>query len=134
VRTSEEVAKIRTGYNLNQGVKAIIVRVKISESNKKFVMLVLPGDLRFDNAKIKSIFTAKDVRFATEQEVSEITNGIQVGGVPLFGNLFGLEVIVNPKLLENEKIVFNAGDRRFSVAMFSKDYVALVNPQITSIT
>ena len=65
VRTSEEVAKIRTGYNLNQGVKAIIVRVKISESNKKFVMLVLPGDLRFDNAKIKSIFTAKYVRFAT---------------------------------------------------------------------
>ena len=45
VRTSEEAAKIRPGYDLNQGAKAMIVKVKISESNKKFVMLVLPGDL-----------------------------------------------------------------------------------------
>jgi len=133
VRTSEEAAKIRPGYDLNQGAKAMIVRVKISESNKKFVMLVLPGDLRFDNSKVKNIFGAKDVRFATESEISEITKGVQVGGVPPFGNLFGLEVIADPKLFENEKIIFNAGDRRFSIAMFSKDYEAVVKPQITSI-
>ena len=133
VRTSEEAAKIRPGYDLNQGAKAMIVRVKISESNKKFVMLVLPGDLRFDNSKVKNIFGAKDIRFATESEISEITKGVQVGGVPPFGNLFGLEVIADPKLFENEKIIFNAGDRRFSIAMFSKDYEAVVKPQITSI-
>ena len=133
VRTSEEAAKIRPGYDLNQGAKAMIVRVKISESNKKFVMLVLPGDLRFDNSKVKNIFGAKDIRFATESEISEITKGVQVGGVPPFGNLFGLEVIADLKLFENEKIIFNAGDRRFSIAMFSKDYEAVVKPQITSI-
>ena len=133
VRTSEEAAKIRPGYDLNQGAKAMIVRVKISESNKKFVMLVLPGDLRFDNSKVKNIFGAKDIRFATESEILEITKGVQVGGVPPFGNLFGLEVIADPKLFENEKIIFNAGDRRFSIAMFSKDYEAVVKPQITSI-
>lgn len=133
VRTSEEAAKIRPGYDLNQGAKAMIVRVKISGSNKKFVMLVLPGDLRFDNSKVKNIFGAKDIRFATESEILEITKGVQVGGVPPFGNLFGLEVIADPKLFENEKIIFNAGDRRFSIAMFSKDYEAVVKPQITSI-
>ena len=133
VRTSEEAAKIRQGYDLNQGAKAMIVRVKISESNKKFVMLVLPGDLRFDNSKVKNIFGAKDIRFAAESEISEITKGIQVGGVPPFGNLFGLEVIADPKLFKNKKIIFNAGDRRFSIAMFSKDYESVVKPQITSI-
>lgn len=134
VSTSEEAAKIRTGYSLHQGAKAMIVRLKISESNRKFVMLVLPADLRFDNTKVKDIFSAKDIRFATEEEVSVITKGVQPGGVPPFGNLFGLEVIVDPKLLENEKIVFNAGDRCFSVAMKSQDYKILVNPEILSIT
>ena len=107
VRTSEEAAKIRTGYSLHQGAKAMIVRVKISEKHRKFVMLVLPADLRFDNAKVKDFFHAKDIRFATEEEVSEITKGVQPGGVPPFGNLFELEVVVDPKLLDNEKIVFN---------------------------
>lgn len=102
VRTSEEAAKIRTGYSLHQGTKAIVVRVKKSESDKKFVMLVFPADLRFDNDKVKALFEAKDIRLATEQEVFNLTDGVQVGGVPPF---------------ENEKIVFNAGDRRFSMAM-----------------
>jgi len=134
VITSEEAAKIRTGYSLHQGAKAMIVRIKISEADKKFVMLVLPANLRFDNVKVKTIFKAKDIRLATEEEISNLTDGVQIGGVPPFGNLFGLEVIVDPKLLENEKIIFNAGDRRFSVAMLSKDYQTLVNPQIGSIT
>lgn len=37
VRTSEEAAKIRPGYTLKQGAKALIVRVKKSETDKKFV-------------------------------------------------------------------------------------------------
>lgn len=132
VFTSEEAAKVRIGYSLQQGAKAIIVRVKITNTEKKFAMLVMPGDKRFDTEKVKLLFGAKDIRFATTDEVSSITNGIQTGGVPPFGNLFNLEVIIDPKLLENEKIIFNAGDRRFSVAMKSEDYKKLVNPKIES--
>lgn len=133
VRTSEEAAKIRNGYTIHQGAKALIVRVKISNVNKKFMMLVFPGDLRFDTSKIKQLFSAKDVRFATEEEVLQLTNGIQPGGVPPFGNLFNLEVIVDPSLLQNEKIVFNAGDRSFSIGMKSADYKMIVSPKVEKI-
>ena len=133
VRTSEEAAKIRDGYDLHLGAKALIVRVKITNSDRKFVMLVFPGDMRFNTEKIKLLFKAKDVRFATEEEVSEITNGIQPGGVPPFGNLFGLEVVVDPALLQNEKIVFNAGDKSFSIGMKSDDYKSIVQPRVETI-
>jgi len=134
VRTSEEAAKTRTGYTLQQGAKAMIIRVKKSESDKKFVMLVFPGSLRFDNDKVKLFFGAKDIRFATEEEISNLTGGVQPGGVPPFGNLFELEVVTDPKLFKNEKIVFNAGDRSFSIAMKSQDYKKLVNPEVLDIT
>jgi Ala-tRNA(Pro) deacylase len=134
VRTSEEAAGTRPGYSLHQGAKAIIVRIRRSESQKKFVVLVFPADLRFDKEKVKTLFGARVVRFATESEITTLTGGVQVGGVPPFGNLFGLEVVADPKLFENEKIVFNAGDRRFSVAMRSADYDKLVNPMVESIT
>lgn len=130
VRTSEEAARTRPGYTLHQGAKAMIVRVK--NPQPKFVMLVLPADLRFDNAKVKTLLGAKDLRFASEEEIGEITGGVQPGAVPPFGNLFGLEVVADPALFENEKIVFNAGDRCFSVAMKSVDYKQLVAPQVTS--
>lgn len=134
VRTSEEAAKIRTGYTLHQGAKAMIVRVKNNELDKKFVMLVFPADFKFDNNKVKRALGIKDIRFATEEEVSSITGGVKLGGVPPFGNMFGLEVIVDPKLLENEKIIFNAGDRCFSIAMKANDFRVLVNPKILAIT
>ncbi|TRZ51222.1 hypothetical protein D4R99_04645, partial [bacterium] len=129
VLTSEEAAKTRPGYSLHQGAKALIIRVKKSSEDKKFVMLVVPADLKFNNQKVKGIFDAKDIRFATEEEIKMLTNGVQIGAVPPFGNLFNLEVLVDPRLFEIEKIVFNAGDRRFSVAMKSEDFKKIVNPR-----
>lgn len=134
VRTSEEAAKTRVGYSLHQGAKAMIVKVKGPTFGEKFVMLVLPADLRFDTNKVKALLNARETRFATEGEITQITGGVQIGGVPPFGNLFGLEVCADPALFGNEKIVFNAGDRRFSVAMKSSDYRRLVKPQEAVIT
>ncbi len=133
VRTSEEAAKIRSGYNLSQGAKALIVRLKYSKNENKFVMLVLPGDARFDKQKVTETVKTKDIRFATETEVLEITSGVELGGVPPFGNIFGLEVFVEPSLLQHEKIIFNAGDRRFSIAMKTEDYLTIVQPKIVRI-
>jgi prolyl-tRNA editing enzyme YbaK/EbsC (Cys-tRNA(Pro) deacylase) len=134
VRTSEEAAKLRPDYAMKQGAKAIIARVKEPGVGKKFVMFVLPADRKFDPVKIKENFKLNDLRFATEEEVAKITDGVLPGGVPPFGNLFGLEVIMDKGVLDNEKIVFNAGDRCFSVAMKSTDYVTLVKPKTGSIT
>ncbi|MFT5036635.1 MAG: Ala-tRNA(Pro) deacylase [Candidatus Azotimanducaceae bacterium] len=137
VRTSEEAAATRPEYTINQGAKALIVRVKLKnvskEEEKKFIQIVVPGDARFNPKKVRSVLNVKDVRFATEEEVGEITNGIVPGGVPPFGNLFGLEVVVEAVLLENDEIIFNAGDRRFSIAMKSADYLRVVQPKVLDI-
>lgn len=134
VRTSEEAARVRTAYTLHEGAKAMIIRVKNSEEDKRFVMLVFPADLKFDSKKVKQSSNTKGVRLATEQEVFSITGGVELGGVPPFGNLFGLEIIADPKLFENEKMIFSAGDRRFSIAMKSEDYRRLVTPSLATIT
>ena len=135
VRTSEEAAKLRPEYTLSQGAKALIVRIKKRAGGGKFfAMFIVPGDIKFDIKKAKELFNAKDIRFATEDEVSEITNGVKVGGVPPFGNLFGLEVYADSKVLDNDKIIFNAGDKRVSIAIDPADYAKLVSPEVVEIT
>jgi Ala-tRNA(Pro) deacylase len=133
VRTSEEASKIRTGYTIEQGAKALITRVREPSMGKKFVMFVVPGNKRFDTAKIKISTGLVDLRFASEAEVAEITQGVLPGGVPPFGNLFGLEVFVDQSLFNNEKIVFNAGDKSYSIAMKADDYKKIVNPVVADI-
>jgi prolyl-tRNA editing enzyme YbaK/EbsC (Cys-tRNA(Pro) deacylase) len=133
VRTSEEASKLRLGYTISQGAKTIIVRVREPGIGKKFVMLIIPGDKKFDPVKVRENFKLSDLRFATEAEVDKITGGVLPGGVPPFGNLFGLDVIADNEVFKNEKIVFNAGDKSFSVAMLSADYARLVKPKTGSI-
>jgi hypothetical protein len=73
------------------------------------------------------------MRVLAHTVVGGLTGGILPGGVPPFGNLFNLPVIADPALFENEKIIFNAGDRRFSVAMRAADYKRIVKPEVVEI-
>lgn len=134
VRTSEEAARIRPKYTLGQGAKALVLKVSLPNEGGSFVMAVLPANLKLDSKKLEKLLNVKSISFAAEGEVLGITNGVQVGGVPPFGNLFNLKVYADEKLFDNEKIVFNAGDRRFSVAMKSADYKTLVSPAVVSIS
>ena len=132
VRTSAEAAQTRPGYSQRHGAKAMIV--KTYRQADDFVMLVFPAHLKFDSKKVKHSLESKNLRFATPEEVGDISGGVLPGAVPPFGHLFNMPVIADPKLFDNEKIVFNAGDRRFSIAMTSLDYKLLANPTLTPIT
>lgn len=132
VRTSEEAASLRNGYTLSQGAKAIIITAKYSKNDRRYVMLVLPGDKRINGKKVRKVIGAKSFSFATEEEVLKVTGGVLPGGVPPFGNIFDIPVYVDESLGENQRIVFNAGDRSYSIGMNYSDFVNIVNPILTS--
>lgn len=133
VTTSEQAAQVRTGYTLKQGAKALIIRYVDENKTATFTMLVIPGDKRLNNAKVKKLLNTKDMRFANAEEIDKVTSGVKIGGIPPFGNLFGLQVYVDKSVFENEKIIFNAGDQRVSIGMRSGDYTKLVQPQLADI-
>lgn len=128
VTTSEEAALTRPGYTLEQGAKALVVKIEKRSKETEFCMLILPAHLKLDSKKARRALDIKSLRFASEEEILTLTHGVQRGAIPPFGNLFGIKVYVDPLLFTNEKIVFNAGDRRFSIAMKSQDFKTLVCP------
>lgn len=134
VVTSEEAFKVRSDISLSQGAKALIVRCKSRDQKKFFVMLVLPGDKRFNSKKLKNLISANSITFASEEEVFSITNGVLPGGVPPFGSIFNLKTYVDYSLLVNSEIAFNAGDRSISIVMKTVDWLNLETPQKEDIT
>jgi prolyl-tRNA editing enzyme YbaK/EbsC (Cys-tRNA(Pro) deacylase) len=123
VRTSVEAAAVR-GTPLEAGAKALVVR-----ADERPVHLVLPADRRIDNARLRAILDTRRLRFVTPDELSALT-GCVPGAVPPFGNLFGLEVLVDEELTRCDEIAFNAGSPAVSITMRCADFLRLACARI----
>ena len=127
VYTSEQAAAVR-GVPLSSGAKALVLK-----AGEAFVLAVVPADRKLDSKKARTALGARSVRFATREEVEQLT-GLQPGSIPPFGSLFGLPTCCDPALGENASINFNAGDHAVSVQMSYADYVAVEKPTALGIT
>lgn len=127
VFTSEEAAAMR-GTPLSSGAKALVMK-----AGERFVMLVLPADRKLDSKKARQALDVKSLRFATKEEVLELT-GLAPGSIPPFGSLFNLPAYCDPALAENATINFNAGDHAISVAMRYADWVRVEAPGMMSVS
>ncbi len=123
VYTSEEAARVR-GTPLVSGAKALIVK-----GEEGFVMFVVPADRKLDSHAVRRAKGWKKMRFATREEVLELT-GLTPGSIPPFGSLFGLPTHCDERLSQNEIINFNAGDHGISVSMRYADYVQIEIPEM----
>ncbi len=127
VYTSEEAAAVR-GTPLSSGAKALVVK-----AGDSFCLLVVPADRKLDSKKARASLGAKALRFASREEVEQLT-GLQPGSIPPFGSLFGLPTCCDPALAENPSINFNAGDHTISIAMTCADYLAAEGPRLLVLT
>ncbi|TAJ27637.1 MAG: YbaK/EbsC family protein [Nitrospirae bacterium] len=106
---------------------AKVVMVKVGE---RFVMTVLPANWKVDLRRLKEVFGASQVRLATEEEFQGLFPDCQVGTMPPFGNLYGLEVYVDQSLTQDEAIVFQAGTHVDAVKLRYQDFAHLVRPTV----
>ena len=119
--TSEESAKAR-GEEVKIGGKAIVIKI-----DNDFKLFVLSAALKVDSKKLKEYFRAKNIRFATKEELHSLT-GLVPGSVPPFGKpVLNLELFVDRSVTQNEKIAFNAGSLTDSIVMNTTDYLSIAN-------
>lgn len=121
VLTSEEAANVR-GTKIEQGAKALVMY-----ADKKPILLVLSASTSADLHTFKQLYSIKDLRMASKEEVKQITN-LEVGSIPPFGSIFKIPTHVDNKLGNNEEIVFNAGLRTKSIMVKYLDWLRLENP------
>lgn len=127
VFTSEQAAAVR-GTALGSGAKALVVK-----AGDTFRLLVIPADRKLDSKKAKLALGVKDLRFASREEVENLT-GLQPGSIPPFGSLFGLPTLCDPALGEHADINFNAGDHSISMQMRYLDYLSVESPTMIGIS
>jgi Ala-tRNA(Pro) deacylase len=105
--------------------KAVIVR-----ADERLCMAVLPASDRVDLERLRRSLGARDLELADEDEIRETFPDCDIGALPPFGELYGMEVFVSPHLREDERIAFNAGSHDEALAMQYRDYERLVRPTV----
>ncbi len=125
--TSEDSARAR-GEPLEVGAKAMLLKVDDS-----FELFVVSAARKLDSKAIKRERGAKKLRFATPEELLELT-GLVPGAVPPFGKpLLPFELAVDVSVFENDRVAFNAGSLRHSIVMGADDYLRAAAPGLISV-
>jgi Ala-tRNA(Pro) deacylase len=99
----------------------------------RMAMAVLPASRKISFESLQQATGAADVQLAGEQAFRDIFPGCEVGAMPPFGNLYGMEVYVSKLLAEDKEIAFNAGSHTELIRMDYADFERLVQPKIASI-
>ena len=124
VRTSEQAAAAR-GEPLEIGGKALVIKV-----DGDFALFVLSAAARLDNRAFKRYFGAKDVRFASPDELMSLT-GLVPGSVPPFGRpVLPLPLYADPSVFDNRRIAFNAGSLKDSLVIATSEYRRVAKPEV----
>jgi len=121
--TAQEIAAIAhiPGKDL---AKTVIIKI-----DGKMAMAVLPASFKVSFENLKDTLGVKEARLAYEQEFIDKFPDCEVGAMPPFGNIYGMEVYVAESLAEDEEIAFNACSHTELIKMSFSDFEKLVKPK-----
>jgi Ala-tRNA(Pro) deacylase len=97
--------------------------------NGKMAMAVLPASYKISFDDLKEVLGVEKVRLAYEQEFMDKFPDCEVGAMPPFGNLYGMEVYVAESLTDDEEIAFNACSHTELIRMKYSDFEKLAKPK-----
>ncbi len=105
------------------------VIVKLDDSP---VMAVVPASCRIDLDRLRWAAQADRAELAAEAEFVAKFPDCRTGAMPPFGNLYGLPVWIDERLIRNRYIDFNACSHTELIRMRMTDFLRLVRPMEAS--
>lgn len=105
--------------------KTVLIKI-----DGKMAMFVLPASYKVNFDQLHETLGTKNIRLANEMEFKDKFSDCDVGAMPPFGNLYGLDVYVADVLAKDEEIAFNACTHTELIQMSYKDFERLVKPRL----
>jgi Ala-tRNA(Pro) deacylase len=96
----------------------------------KFYLCVLPACCKIDMDMLKKDLGATQMRLADEEEMTHMFGDCALGAEPPFGDLYGIETIMDSTMENDSYILFQAGTHEQAIRMDLDDYKKLTSPRV----
>ena len=120
--TSQEVAE-SAHIRGRQLAKTVILNV-----DNSLAMFVLPASYRVDLESLKRSIQVFKLEICSEQQFKDLFPTCELGALPPFGNLYGMDVYVAEVLTNDAEIIFSSGTHSELIQMDYQDFARLVQP------
>lgn len=100
----------------------------------KLAMAVVPANEWVELDRLREIAGANDVAVASESEFSDRFPECEIGAMPPFGNLYGMDVLASDAFADVGQIAFNAGSHREVMRMAWRDFERLAHPRVARVS
>jgi Ala-tRNA(Pro) deacylase len=109
-----------------------LAKTVVLKIDGKMAMAVLSASHKVDFDRLKETLGAGSVELASEVEFKDRFSDCDIGAMPPFGNLYGMEVFVADSLAEDKEIAFNAGSHTELIKLSYGDFERLVKPKVVT--
>lgn len=117
------------GVDLADVAKTVVLNLRTGHA-----FAVVPADCSVDIEAVKVALNTSHVHLASEDEITRDYPEFEPGAVPPMGDLARTPLIVDPSVIEHDKIVFAAGSQSESVRMSTRDLFGRAAMKVHPIT
>lgn len=132
VGTTEIVSALR-GHPVEHAAKCLMLIVKLDRKTKKHVLAVVPGDRKVDLGAVRALFGARYVGFCDTATTERLARAV-TGTVLPFAVHPDVELVVDPGVLDQPRLYFNAARLDRSVSLATADYARIARPALHPIS
>jgi Ala-tRNA(Pro) deacylase len=98
-----------------------VAKTLVIEDQEGYWLAVIPATHRLRFAKLREK-VGHNVGLASEAEMQELFRDCEVGAIPPFGRPFGLKVLIDERLLNEEHVYCECGDHEELVHLSGDDF------------
>jgi Ala-tRNA(Pro) deacylase len=110
-----------------QVAKTVLLRM---DHGYRYAVAILPAPHVIDLEAVGEILGGARMELATEYEIGQRCPDCEMGVLPPFGSMYGLETVMDESLTHVEQLIFEANTHHEAIRMAAEDFMRLECPLI----
>jgi Ala-tRNA(Pro) deacylase len=94
--------------------------------DEDYVLAVVPASRRVDAARLSKLLGRRALALASEDELALLFPDCEIGAVPIVGQAYGVNSVIDAALLAEDDIYLEAGDHQHLVRVVGRDFRRLM--------
>lgn len=124
-----EAAAQALAVPLSSTLKTLVVKL----ADDRFVFVLIGGDLSVSMRSLARTLGVKTAELASERDTERLT-GYRVGGIGPFGSRTPLDLFVDLRALDHERVYVNGGRRGLLLGLSPEDLIAAAGAELIDVS